>query len=233
MGVKGRVVDEWIAHLKLEGSHLLDSTIKLLTNFEVVQSQMQGVKTSLSQEVEDIEKSVTLWGKMEDFRIDILVENKVIPTREKYIQILSLLSHKKETIRSMIMELDQEKKEGDDEIDLISARIAEIPYYLYDDNQNLVTGDAIIQEFLSLIDHCTKQDFTLDAFNKLLEIQVSFGVLVSMLKDGREKYMKVEDIVYRVRAITSSTTMSDKAKMEVVLVKFKEFQKSNEEEKDE
>ncbi|XP_059066362.1 uncharacterized protein LOC131857677 [Cryptomeria japonica] len=114
---------------------------------KVVQSQMQGVKTSLSQEVEDIGKSVTLWGKMEDFRIDILVENKVIPTREKYIQILSLLSHKKETIRSMIMELDREKKEGDDEIDLVSARVAEIPCYLYDDNQNLVTSDAFIQEF--------------------------------------------------------------------------------------
>lgn len=59
---------------------------------------------------------------MEDFRIDVLVENKIIPTREKYIHILSLLSHKKEIISSMIMEMDREKKEGDDEIDLISAR---------------------------------------------------------------------------------------------------------------
>lgn len=85
MGIKGQVVDEWITLLKSVGSHLPDSTIKLLTNFEIIQSQMQGVKTSLSQEVKDIEKSVTLWGKMEDFRIDVLVENKVIPKREKYI----------------------------------------------------------------------------------------------------------------------------------------------------
>lgn len=144
MGIKGCVVDEWIARLKLEGSHLLDSRIKLLANFEVIQSQMQGVKTSLSQEIEDIERRATLWSKMEDFRIDILMENKVIPTRDKYIQILSLLYHKKETIKSMIMELDREKKEGDDEIDLISTRIADIPCYLYDDNQNLVTSDTII-----------------------------------------------------------------------------------------
>lgn len=55
-------MDEWISRLKSEGSHLLDSTIKLLTNFEIIQSQMQGVKNSLSQEVKDTEKGVTLWG---------------------------------------------------------------------------------------------------------------------------------------------------------------------------
>lgn len=134
MGVKGRVVDEWIAQLKSERSHILSSTIRLLADFEVIQSQMQSIKTSLSQEIEDIERSATLWSKMEDFRIDILMANKLVPTREKYIQILSVLSHKKETIRLMIAELDRERKEGDDEINLISPRITDIPCYLYDDN---------------------------------------------------------------------------------------------------
>lgn len=49
-----------------------------------------------------------------------------------------------------------------------------------------------MQEFLSLIDHCTEQDFSLSAFDKLLEIQVSFEVLASMLKDGKEKYVKAK-----------------------------------------
>lgn len=74
-------------------------------------------------------KSTTLWSKMEDFRIDVLVENKVIPTREKYIQILSLLSHKQETIKLMIAELERDKKEGDDEVDLIFAKVGDLPCY--------------------------------------------------------------------------------------------------------
>lgn len=124
---------------------------------------------------------------MEDFRIDILAENKVIPTREKYIQILSLLSHKQETIRLMIVELDREKKDVEDKIDLIFAKVADLPCYLYDGNQNLVTSEAITQGFLALIDHSMGQDFSLDTFDKLLEIQVSFEVLASMLKDGQKK----------------------------------------------
>lgn len=88
-----------------------------------------------------------------------------------------------------------------------------------------MTSEAIIQEFISLIDHCTKQDFTSNAFDKLLEIQVSFEFLASMLKDGKTKYIKAQDVVSNVCVIPNSTTMSDKAEMEAILVKFKEFQK--------
>lgn len=121
----------------------------------------------------------------------------------------------------MIAELDRERKEGDDEIDLISTTIADIPCYLYDDNQNLVTSDANKKEFLSLMDHFTKQDFSLSAFDKLLEIQVNFEVLASMLKDGKKKYVKVEDAISHVRIITDSTPMPDKVEMESILTNFK------------
>lgn len=170
---------------------------------------------------------------MEDLRVDVLIENKVIPSREKYIQILSLLSHKQETIRLMIAELDREKKEVDDEIDLIFAKIFDLPFYLYDDNQNLVTSKAITQEFLSLMEHCMGHDFSLDTFDELLEIQVNFEVLASMLKDVKKKQVKIEDAISHVCMITSSTPMSDEAEMKAILNKFKEFHKSNEEEKDE
>lgn len=80
VGIKGQVVDEWIDRLKSKGSLLLDSMVKLSMDFEIVQSQMQGTKTTLTKEMEGIEKIIALWSKMEDFRIDVLVENKVITT---------------------------------------------------------------------------------------------------------------------------------------------------------
>lgn len=101
-------------------------------------------------------KSIALWRKMEDFRIDVLVENKVIPTREKHIQILSLLSHKHETMKLMTADLDREKKEGDDEVDFIFAKAGDLPCYLYDGDQNLVTAEVVTQEFLSLMDQCMR-----------------------------------------------------------------------------
>lgn len=64
VGVKGRMVNEWIDRLRSKSSHIFHSMIKLLYGFEIVQSQMQGVKNSLSQGVEDIEKSITLWAKI-------------------------------------------------------------------------------------------------------------------------------------------------------------------------
>lgn len=45
--------------------------------------------------------------------------------------------------------------------------------------------------------------------------------------------MKAVDTVSRVHVITSSTTMLGKAEMDAILATFEEFQKSNEEEKDE
>lgn len=165
IGIKGRVMDEWIDRLKSEGSHLLDSIVKLLMDLGFIQSQMQGIKTTLSHEMEDIGKDMTQWTKMEDFRIYFLIEKKVISTREKYIQTLSLLSHKNEVIRSIISQFDQEKKECDDEIDLISARVADLPCYLYDDVQKLVSSESILQEFLTLIAHLTEHDFSLSTFD--------------------------------------------------------------------
>lgn len=73
----------------------------------------------------------------------------------------------------------------------------------------------------------------MNVFDKLLEIQVSFEVLTSMLKDGKKKYIKVEDAVSYVCIITNSTPILDKAEMEAILVKFDEFHKSNEEDKHE
>lgn len=105
----------------------------------------------------------------------------------------------------MIAELDRERKEGVDEIDLISARIADLPWYMYVDNQNLVTSETITQEVMSLMDHYTRQDFSLGAFDKLLEIQVNFEVLETMLKDEKKKFVEAEDMISRVRVITDST----------------------------
>lgn len=73
----------------------------------------------------------------------------------------------------------------------------------------------------------------MNAFDKILEIQVGFEVLASILKDGRKKYVKAGDAVSRGHTISSSTTMSDIAEMEAILAWFEEFKKINGEEKDE
>lgn len=44
-----------------------------------------------------------------------------------------------------------------------------------------------------------------------------------MLKDGRKSYVKAGDVVSQVQDISSSTIMSDKAKIEVVFSQFEEF----------
>lgn len=86
---------------------------------------------------------------------------------------------------------------------------------------------------MSLIDHYTGQDFSLNAFDKLLEIQVSFEVLTCMLKDGKKKFVEAEDTISHVRVITDSTQMSNQEEMEAILTRFEEFHKSDEEEKNE
>lgn len=170
---------------------------------------------------------------MEDFNIDFPVENKVLEIRGKYVQVLSLLAHRNELIKHMVTYLEGEIKGCDIDIDQILVRIADIPCFVYyKDNQQLVTSDTIIQEFHSLISHWAEQDFILNAFDKLLEIQVGLELLASLLQDGNKQHVKTEDAVFQINVISSSITLSDEAEIKSILDKFEEF-KSNEEEKDE
>lgn len=234
VGVKGQVVDQWIERLKFEGSLLLDSTIKLLKDFEIMQSKIQGIKTTFTKEIDENERNMQMWRKMEDFDIDFLVEIKVLETRGKYVEVLSLIAHRNELIKHMVTSLEGEIKSCDNDIDQILARIVHIPCFIYGkDNQKLVTSDTIIQEFHSLISRWVEQDFTLNAFDKLLEIQVGLELLASLLKDGKKQHVKTEDAIFKINAnISISIALLDEVGMKSILAKFEEF-KSNEDKKDE
>lgn len=94
-----------------------------------MQSQIQGIKTTFTQEIDENERNMQIWRKMEDVDIDFFVENKVLETREKYVRVLSLLAHRNELIEHMVIDLKSDINSCDNEIDQILARIVDIPCF--------------------------------------------------------------------------------------------------------
>lgn len=78
----GRIVGEWMDRLVIQRTRLLCSVVTLVNNLEEVKIEIDKTLNLFSNELEAHEKDFNSWLKLEDFQLDILVDNEVIPSRE-------------------------------------------------------------------------------------------------------------------------------------------------------
>lgn len=77
-------------------------------------------------------KNFDSWSKLNDFSLDILVDNDVIPYKKMYVQYKELLKHHTEVIEQLIEDLEEEKGLGEKTVKKITDKDDELPYDLLD-----------------------------------------------------------------------------------------------------
>lgn len=94
-GSKGIFVSVGIDRLVTQGTHLLKSSIELLDDMNDVKSELDQTFDMLSQDLKLIENYLNAWMRLKYFKLEVLVENRVIPTRKKYIEYREAMKHRK------------------------------------------------------------------------------------------------------------------------------------------
>lgn len=87
-----------------------------------------------SNELEAHEKDFDSWLKLEDFQLDILVDNGVIPLRDMYIEQREILKHQMSLIEVLIKDLRKIHKECNDKQQDIIEKISTLPCTFLDKN---------------------------------------------------------------------------------------------------
>lgn len=81
-----RAIGKWMDRMLGQGIHLLSSIITLINNLESVNSEVDKTPDLLSQELETREMNSNAWLKLEDFDLQILLDNEVLPTQNMDIE---------------------------------------------------------------------------------------------------------------------------------------------------
>lgn len=77
---------EWMDIMLSQEAHLLCSAVTLIINLEGVESEVDKTLDLLSQELETQDKYFYSWLKLEDFKLVVLIDNGVLPSRYMHIE---------------------------------------------------------------------------------------------------------------------------------------------------
>lgn len=102
---RGRTIGEWMDRLLSQGAHLLCSTITLISGLEEVKVEIENNLNLFSSKLEAHEKDFDSWLKLEDFQLDVLVDNGVIPSRGMHIEKREIIEYQMNTLEMLIKDL--------------------------------------------------------------------------------------------------------------------------------
>lgn len=209
-----------------QGTHLLCLAVTIVNNLEEIKVEIHKTLNLFSIELEMNGNDFDSWLNLEDFQLDVLVDNGVIPSRDIYIKQWEILEHKMNTLEVLIKDLRKAQKECNDKGKEIIEKISSLPCIFLDENQKPLHEGVIIKGFSLLIgEEVDKKPFSLSSIDKLVDIQVNLDDLSMLLKKHKKFYMSLEDYITSVKVITSHTKGHDQEQMKVTLQKFEEFMK--------
>lgn len=104
----------------------MKSSIELFNHMNDVKTELNQALDMLSQNLQLVEKDLDAWMKLKDFKIEVLVENGVIPTRKVYIEYWEAMKHKREVLNELINDLQYVRDTSIDKGLDITVKIGEL-----------------------------------------------------------------------------------------------------------
>lgn len=106
----GSSIGEWMDRLLSQETHLIGFVVTLVNNLEGVRSKVDKTLDLFSQELDTYEKEFDSWLKLQDFQLDVLVDNGVLPSKDIYIEQRAILDHQMNMLEVLIKDMRKAHK---------------------------------------------------------------------------------------------------------------------------
>lgn len=103
---KVQALESWVDQLHNLCAQVLKEVFQMMVKFKTIEEQLNQVSDTFIRNLEKVEDNLTIWLKIPQQKLSVLLERQVIPSRVVYLEYQELLEKKALVLKSLIEYID-------------------------------------------------------------------------------------------------------------------------------